>query len=154
MPDFPAMHQYSALTSALSPASFLKTRPCRSLNLLTQPLDALKLSMFSWVAIIFTFSLSVVPAIGILDALPADTRWRAQFPILQMSTPYQFFSSCARYHISLFVGRSRPSWRIEFNVLAANPSCFAMYTRFSPGFFSTSSIIFNRLCKNWIKTEN
>ena len=35
-----------------------------------------------------------------------------QFPILQMSTPYQFFSSCTRYHISLFVGRSRPSWRI------------------------------------------
>jgi hypothetical protein len=32
---------------------------------------------------------------------------------------------------------------VEFNVLAANPSHFAMYT----GFFSTSSIIFNQLCE-------
>jgi hypothetical protein len=32
-------------------------------------------------------------------------------------------------------------------VLAANLSRFAMYTRISPGFFSTSSIIFNRWCE-------
>jgi hypothetical protein len=36
---------------------------------------------------------------------------------------------------------------IQFNVLAGNPSHFAVSTRFSPGFFSTSCIIFNRSCK-------
>jgi hypothetical protein len=36
---------------------------------------------------------------------------------------------------------------IEFNVLAGNPSHFAMFTRFSSVFFSTFCIIFNRLCK-------
>jgi uncharacterized membrane protein len=64
MTDFPAMHQYSStLASALSSVSFLKTRPCRYLNLLTQPLDALKLSVFSWAAIIFAFPSSVVPSV-------------------------------------------------------------------------------------------
>jgi hypothetical protein len=33
---------------------------------------------------------------------------------------------------------------MEFSVLGANPRHLAMSTRFSPGFFSTSSTIFNR----------
>jgi hypothetical protein len=35
------------------------------------------------------------------------------FPIQQMLTPCQFFSSCMRYHISVFVRGSRSSWQIQ-----------------------------------------
>jgi hypothetical protein len=49
------------------------------------------------------------------------------------------FCICSR--ISLFLAN------IELNVQEGNPSGFAMSTCFSPGFFSTSCIIFNQSCK-------
>jgi hypothetical protein len=69
------------------------------------------------------------------------------FPIQQMLTPCQFFSLHALPHFCICSRILFFLANIEFNVLVGNPSRFAMSTHFSPGFFSTSCIIFNRSCK-------
>ena len=66
-----------------------------------------------------------------------------------MSTPYLpvFLFLHTLSHFSIWWRISSFLANTEFNVLSAKPRRFAMYTRCSPGFFSTSCIIFNWSCK-------
>lgn len=142
----PSRHRsvVSVSTVALFPASFLNTRPWRSLNLQIHPFKAVKLLICVIAAIFLASSRMLLPSTGIFNARTlcyhATRTFSSSLNVDSLPVFLFLYDSphlwiCRR--IFLFFAT------MEFNMDGGIPSRLATLTRFSVGVFSTSSIIFN-----------
>ena len=136
MADFPAMHQYSLhLLQHSRPLASWK--PDHADLWIYPAIGRTKIIYVQLGSYNFRFLLSMVPSIEILDARACWYQVKStvsnsanvdSLPVFLFLHALPHFCICSR--ISFFLAN------IEFNVLADNPSHFAMSTHFSAGFFS------------------